>query len=99
MTGEQLKHYDVKESLKFFFFITCFYGDCLTFSAVAHEVGSYNIHCVVGAALQALNYAGQIHGVAAVNNTAAVPGHGNIENCAAAIPSHRDGISSTFLHR
>lgn len=30
---------------------TCFYGDRLTFGAVAHEVGGYHVGCVVGAAL------------------------------------------------
>lgn len=77
---------------------TCFYGDHLTIRAVAHEVGSNNISCVVGAAPQALDLTAQIHGVAAVNDAVAVSGHGNVENCAATIPGHRDSIRSTFLH-
>lgn len=78
---------------------TCLCGDHLALRAVAHEVRRNDISCVVGAALQALNLTGQIHGVAAVNDAITVFGHGYIENCTVFVdPCHCDGVCSTFLH-
>lgn len=77
---------------------TCLYGDRLALRAVAHEVGGNDVRCVVGAALQALDLTGQIHGVAAVNDAIAVLRHGDVENCTAGHPGHCDGVGSTFLH-
>lgn len=78
---------------------TCLYGDCLALWAVAYEVGGNDVGGVVGAAPQALNLAGQTHGVAAVSDPISIHSHGNVEDgIAVAFPGHRDGISSTFPH-
>ena len=81
------------------FHSTCLYCDHFTFRAVAHEVGRDDVRCVVGAALQALDLAAHINGVAAVNDAFAVLSHGDVKNCtAAADPGHCDGVSPTFFH-
>lgn len=80
-------------------FRTCLYGDHLALRTVANEVRSNDVGAVVGAAPQALNLAGQTHGVAAVNDPRTVLSHGHVEDCiAVAFPGHRDSVSTTFPH-